>query len=155
MLAPEGVAFVREQSGWRKIEKPRPTEIDSWTHFLHGPDNNPVAADTVVGRPFHIRWAGEPRWQRSHDYLASMSALVSDGKKLFYIFDKGETSTMAVLPNWTLAARDAFNGVVLWERPIKEWEDYLRNFRSGPVHLPRSLVLPGALAQLLRRLFNI
>ena len=141
VLAPEGVAFVRGQSGWRKIEKPRPTEIDSWTHFLHGPDNNPVAADTAVGPPFHMRWAGEPRWQRSHDFLASMSALVSDGKKLFYIYDKGETSTMAVLPNWTLAARDAFNGVVLWERPIKEWEDYLRNFRSGPVHLPRSLVV--------------
>jgi len=141
VLAPEGVAFVKDESGWRKLLKPRPDEIDSWTHFLHGPDNNPVAADTVVGRPFHMRWAGEPRWQRSHDYLASMSALVSDGKKLFYIFDKGETSTMAVLPNWTLAARDAFNGVVLWERPIKKWEDYLHNFRSGPVHLPRSLVV--------------
>ena len=141
VLAPEGVAFVRGQSGWQQIEKPRPTEIDSWTHFLHGPDNNPVAADTVVGRPFHVRWNGEPRWQRSHDFLASMSALVSDGKKLFYIYDKGETSTMAVLPRWTLAARDAFNGVVLWERPIKEWEDYLHSFRSGPVHLPRSLVV--------------
>jgi len=66
VLAPEGVAFVRGQSGWRKIEKPRPAEIDSWTHFLHGPDNNPVAADTVVGRPFHMLWNGEPRWQRSH-----------------------------------------------------------------------------------------
>jgi len=141
VLAPEGVAFVRGQSDWRKIEKPRPTEIDSWTHFLHGPDNNPVAVDTVVGRPFHMCWNGEPRWQRSHDYLASMSALVSDGKKLFYIYDKGEISTMAVLPRWTLAARDAFNGVVLWERPINQWEEYLRNFRSGPVHLPRSLVV--------------
>ena len=66
VLAPEGVAFVRGQRGWRKIEKPRPAEIDSWTHFLHGPDNNPVAADTVVGRPFHMLWNGEPRWQRSH-----------------------------------------------------------------------------------------
>ncbi|MHC4087308.1 MAG: class I SAM-dependent methyltransferase, partial [Planctomycetota bacterium] len=141
VLAPEGIAFVRGQSGWQQIEKPRPTEIDSWTHFLHGPDNNPVAADTVVDRPFHMRWNGEPRWQRSHDFLASMSALVSDGKKLFYIYDKGETSTMAVLPRWTLAARDAFNGVVLWEKPINQWEEYLRNFRSGPVHLPRSLVV--------------
>ncbi|MCP4607776.1 MAG: PQQ-binding-like beta-propeller repeat protein [Planctomycetes bacterium] len=141
VLAPEGIAFVRGQSGWREIEKPRPIEIDSWTHFLHGPDNNPVAADTVVGRPFHMRWNGEPRWQRSHDFLASMSALVSDGKKLFYIYDKGETSTMAVLPRWTLATRDAFNGVVLWEKAINQWEEYLRNFRSGPVHLPRSLVV--------------
>ena len=141
VLAPEGIAFVKGQSGWREIRKPRPAEIDSWTHFLHGPDNNPVAADTVVGRPFHILWNGEPRWQRSHDFLASMSALVSDGEKLFYIYDKGETSTMAVLPRWTLAARDAFNGIVLWERPINPWEEYLRNFRSGPVHLPRSLVV--------------
>ena len=51
------------------------------------------------------------------------------------------TSTMAVLPRWTLAARDAFNGIVLWEKAINQWEEYLRNFRTGPVHLPRSLVV--------------
>jgi outer membrane protein assembly factor BamB len=39
-----------------------------------------------------------------------------------------------------LVARDAFNGVLLWKRPLTRWEDHLRPFRSGPAELPRRLV---------------
>ncbi|KKK99283.1 hypothetical protein LCGC14_2634290, partial [marine sediment metagenome] len=39
VLAPLGVACV----GGKKIVKPWPEEIDEWTHYLHGPDNNAVA----------------------------------------------------------------------------------------------------------------
>ena len=34
---------------WLKITKAWPEQIDEWTHFLHGPDGNPVAQDTIVG----------------------------------------------------------------------------------------------------------
>ncbi len=143
VLAPGGVSYVNSRGRWRKTVKPRPANIDAWTHYLHGPGNNAVAADAVVDRPFHFRWTGGPVWQRSHDFLASMSALVADERRLFYIFDEGETSSMAFPPKWTLAARDAFSGIPLWKRPIGEWEDYLGHFRSGPVHLPRALVVGG------------
>jgi outer membrane protein assembly factor BamB len=143
VLAPGGVSYVRSRGRWRKTVKPRPENIDAWTHYLHGPGNNAVAADSVIDRPFHFRWTGGPVWQRSHDFLASMSALVADERRLYYIFDEGETSSMAFPPKWTLAARDAFSGIVLWKRPIDEWENYLVHFRSGPVHLPRALVVGG------------
>jgi outer membrane protein assembly factor BamB len=62
---------------------------------------------------------------------------------LFYILDRGPIATVAMPPQWTLVARDAFNGVLLWQRPIESWEWHLRGFRSGPTDLPRRLVAVG------------
>ena len=44
---------------------------------------------------------------------------------------------------WVLRGRDAFNGILLWERPIGPWEGDHRRFRSGPTELPRRLVAVG------------
>ncbi|NQT88707.1 PQQ-binding-like beta-propeller repeat protein, partial [bacterium] len=44
---------------------------------------------------------------------------------------------------WRLVACDGFNGTRLWEKPIATWNDHLRHFRSGPLHLPRRLVAVG------------
>ena len=49
-----------------KFTKPVPADIDDWTHFLHGPDNNAVAEDRVAGPPRHIQWCSEPLWGRDH-----------------------------------------------------------------------------------------
>ncbi|MHC4118536.1 MAG: outer membrane protein assembly factor BamB family protein, partial [Planctomycetota bacterium] len=38
---------------------------------------------------------------------------------------------------------DAFNGVLLWKRPISSWAWHKRKFRSGPVQLPRTFVAEG------------
>jgi len=73
VLAPLGVAYI----GGEKIVNPWPNEIDEWTHFLHGADNNAVAKDTVVGPPKRYQWISGPRWARSHDHLSSLSAMVS------------------------------------------------------------------------------
>jgi hypothetical protein len=108
VLAPRGVAII----GDKKLVKPVPSDIADWTHYLHGPDNNAVAKDLRVAPPYQTQWEGGPRWQRSHDYLASLSALVSSQGKLFYIHDEGERSTIALPSRWFLVARDAFRGFV-------------------------------------------
>ena len=110
---------------------------------MHGPDGNAVALDTVVGPPRRLQWVNPPRWSRSHEHLASLSAAVSAGGRLFYILDRGPIASVAMPPKWTLIARDAFNGVQLWQRPIESWEWHLRGFRSGPTDLPRRLVAVG------------
>jgi outer membrane protein assembly factor BamB/ubiquinone/menaquinone biosynthesis C-methylase UbiE len=143
VLRPEGVAYVREGAAWKKIVKPRPETLDEWTHFLHGPDNNAVARDTVVGPPGHFQWICGPRWARSHDHLSTVSAVVSARGRLFFIVDEGLTATVALPPRWALVARDAFNGVLLWKRPIASWEGHLRDFRTGPSDLARRLVAVG------------
>ena len=140
VLAPHGVAYIKQDDGWTKRVKPWPHEIDEWTHFLHGPDNNAVANDTVAGRPYHLQWVGSPKWARNHNYLASVSAVVSAGGRLFKIVDEGPTHSVSLPPKWRLVARDAFSGVVLWKRRIHPWEEHLRTFRSGPPEVKRRLV---------------
>lgn len=139
-LAPDGVAYVKKGDSWTKTVKPRPKDIDEWTHFLHDASNNAVAKDTVVAPPHHLQWVGGPKWARSHDHLASVSAAVSSGGRIFYIVDEGPTASVALPSKWFLVARDAFNGVVLWKRPIGPWEGRLRSFRSGPAEIARRLV---------------
>ena len=143
VLCPGGVAYVGGSEGWAKTVKPRPAEIDEWTHYLHGPDNNAVARDSVVGPPRHFQWISKPRFSRSHDHLASVSAVVSSAGRLFYIVDEGSIAFVAAGPRWRLVARDAFNGVRLWEREISSWEYHLRDFRAGPAEIARRLVAVG------------
>ena len=127
----------------RILRKPWPKAIDEWTHFLHGPDNNAVARDTRVGIPRSIQWVSEPRWGRSHEEMASMSAAVTAKGRIYCIEDEAPLASIRFLGDWKLVARDAFNGTLLWKRPIAPWTDHLRHFRSGPTHLPRSLVAVG------------
>ena len=140
VLAPQGVALTKTDAGWKKTVKPRPKEIDDWTHFLHDPSGNAVAHDTVVGPPQHLQWLGSPRWSRHHDRMASMSALVSAAGRLFYIMDEGSRVSIQMPPKWTLVGRDAFNGTVLWKMPIPTWHSHLWPLKSGPTQLARRLV---------------
>jgi len=139
VLVPGGAAFM----DGKKVVKPWPKDIDQWTHFLHGPDNNAVAKDTKAGMPRSMQWVSEPRWGRTHEELASMSAAVTANGRIFYIVDESPLASIRFLSNWKLVARDAFNGTLLWKKPIKQWNDHLRHFRSGPAHLPRRLVAVG------------
>ena len=126
VLAPLGVAYVKGTDGrWTKTVKPRPKEIDEWTHYLHDASNNAVAHDSVVGPPRQLQWVGDPKWARHHDHMGSLSALVSAGGRLFYIIDEGPKETILLPPLWSLVARDAFSGVVLWKRPIATWCTHL------------------------------
>ncbi len=140
VLCPGGVLCVRQGDAWTATVKPWPEDIGQWTHYLHGPDNNAVTDDRVVGPPRHIQWIGEPRFSRSHDHLASVSAMVSAGGRLFSIVDVGSLAFAAARPRWRLVARDAFSGVRLWQREVAPWEYHLRDFRSGPADLARRLV---------------
>jgi len=140
VMVPGGVAFV----GGKKIVKRWPAEIDDWTHYLHGPDNNAVARDSRIDTPRSIQWVSGPKWGRSHEEMASMSAAVTAKGRMFYIVDEAPLASIRFQGNWKLVARDAFNGTLLWKRPIPQWNDHLRHFRSGPTHLPRRLVAAGA-----------
>lgn len=139
VLVPGGVAMIRG----KKITKPVPSSIDEWTHFLHGADNNAVANDMVVAAPRTIQWVSKPRWARSHEEAASVSAVVSAKGRIFTIIDEAPNVSIRFMADWRLVARDAFNGTLLWKKEIPTWSDHLRHFRAGPTHLPRRLVAVG------------
>jgi len=155
VLAPLGVAYI----GGEKTVKPWPKEIDDWSHFLHDATGNAVAHDRVVAAPKHLQWIGGPLWSRSHEYDSSLCAMVSSRGRLFYIFDEGPTGIVdkRIPDRWTLIARDAFSGVILWKRKIplwgwKAWRTEMENIdwrtmRSQrlnlPLGAPRRLVAVG------------
>ena len=143
VLAPMGVAMIKSGDGWKKTVKPRPGDIDEWTHYLRAPDNNAVARDTRVGPPKHVQWIAFPKFARSHEQLASVSAMVTAAGRIFYMIDEGQRSDIRMPPRWKLVARDAFNGVLLWKRDINKWTDHMRSFRAGPADLAFRLVADG------------
>jgi len=134
------VSLGRAIIGGRVVTKPWPKEMDEWSHYLHGADNNAVANDRLIGAPKHMQWLGGPLWSRSHDRLASTSAIASTRGRNYYIMDEGPVQDATLDARWHLAAIDAFNGLPLWKIPMKSWVSHMRRFRSGPVQIARLLI---------------
>ena len=147
VLSPHGVAYVKQGDRWVKRMKPWPDDIDDWTHYLHDASGNAVARDTRVAPPRHYQWTASPAWSRHHDTVLTTSAMVTAGGRIFAIMDNGPSSEFhdREKPNWSLVARDAFNGVLLWERGLEKWgwQAWGKTFKSRfaqPVQLPKRLV---------------
>jgi len=123
VIAPGGVACVWRNGKWNKTVKPWPGNIDQWSHFLHDASNNAVADDSVVGPPRSLQWVAPPLWLRSHETPSGIQASVTAAGRLFYFFDEGLIGiTDERLPDrWSLVCRDAFNGKLLWKRPLESW----------------------------------
>ena len=107
VLAPNGSAFIQRGGAWKVLKKAWPKELDEWTHWRHGADGNMVSRDTAITPPNGLRWvagpaqdAGGKKWYYDH-------VLVSSNGRNYYVFDN------------SVAARDAFNGRLLWTRDIK------------------------------------
>ncbi|MHC4685652.1 MAG: outer membrane protein assembly factor BamB family protein [Planctomycetota bacterium] len=143
VLVPRGVAYVKHGNTWRKDIKPRPQNVDEWTHFLHDASGNAVAHDAVVGPPRYVQWIAEPRHTRSHEHIPSINALVSADGRIFYIADQAPIASIRGSARWYLIARDAYNGILLWKRSFGPWFPYIINWGQTPRQLQRKLVAVG------------
>ncbi|MBE3098330.1 MAG: PQQ-binding-like beta-propeller repeat protein [Planctomycetes bacterium] len=121
VLCPGGVACIRRVGGpgWTRIQKPRPAEMDDWGHPRHGPDGNAASRDTLVGPPRRIRWVAGP--------MHEVSNIVTAGGRFFY---------------HGVIARDAFNGLPLWDRKLDPTPSRL----GFPASAVKGSVLPVATA---------
>jgi outer membrane protein assembly factor BamB len=157
VLCPHGVALIEIEGnekllssisrspsdradGFVRFTKPWPRDIDQWTHYLHDADNNAVANDTVVGPPKGMQWADYPLWSRGHSTLSGTSSMVSSNGRLFSIEDLAPAVLPTMPGKYTLVARDAFNGIVLWKHPFSDWENVTHHMKGSQVQLPRRLV---------------
>ena len=136
VLAPGGAAYVHGT----KTVKPRPAEIDEWTHHMYDATGIGAGKDTAVSRPRSIQWKAGPEYGRSHENMSSVSVVVSAGGRVFSIMDAGPKASVYLPARWSLAARDAFSGVLLWRIPIERWHARLFPLKSGPVQVTRRLV---------------
>jgi outer membrane protein assembly factor BamB len=143
VLAPNGVAMGKKGGQWTKTVKPKPSGLDDWTHYYYDARGNTVSKDTVIAPPERLQWVGSPRWSRHHDRMSSLSAQVSCNGRMFYIMDEGSRISILLPSKWALIARDAFNGTILWKKPIAKWNTNLWPLKSGPTQLTRRLVAAG------------
>ena len=96
------------------LVKPALEGTDEWTHPYHGPDNNPQSKDRLARKPYLTHFMAEP-W-----YAAMPQMTVIGGGRIFKAFGN-RTSAQ---PQWTvintLLAMSAYNGTILWKRPLPE-----------------------------------
>jgi outer membrane protein assembly factor BamB len=143
VLVPGGVVYRKRGDQWKLSRKPQPKDVDEWTHYLYDASNNAVSKDEAVGPPESLQWVTGPKFSRSHEHLASLSAAVTSGGRVFSIEDHGPIESIAFPAKWLLVARDAYNGLKLWTRELGPWEWHLREFRHGPPQITRRLVAVG------------
>lgn len=140
-----GAAVTAGEQGL-KVEwtKPFPKEMDDWSHWFHGPDNNPVSTDAALKWPFATQWLGLPFHAPQPN-----NTLVSAGR-MFTFTGHGwrgyfETDPEMMEMIQRLLVRSAYNGEILWERKLPD--NYLAH-RSCAVATPEILYMldgPGVL----------
>ena len=108
VLRPKGLAIVGDQT----VEKPVPEGIDEWTHPYHGPDNNPQSNDQLVKGDFRTQFLAVPKFSPMPEQT------VVAGGRIFKAM--GHIAHKANQNEWlnTLLCINAYNGTILWRRPL-------------------------------------
>ncbi len=143
VLRPYGAAVIKRNGKWDVTVKPPLPDTDEWQQHFHGADNNAVAEDAVVGPPRRYQWLGVPEWQRSHLAMPSINCMVSSKGRLFTIEDLASAEHPALPGKHTLVARDAFNGIILWQVAFPDWHPIYTRDKETPVQIQRRLVAVG------------
>jgi outer membrane protein assembly factor BamB len=115
VLRPGGVVVVVTEKGTLlSSKKEQPDGMDDWTHWEHGPDNNPVSTDSVIKAPYMTQWFGEP-------YYSAMPAIttIAGGRNFLAM---GHIAHHEREEKWlnTIYARNGYNGTKLWTRKLPD-----------------------------------
>jgi hypothetical protein len=108
------VKIVDDAQGlWAVFGRPAIAGVDDWTHWFHGPDNNPLSSDKAFTAPQQVGWLAKPYHlprslggrgaARGRVYMATGAGS--------YQGDWAESFT------WELFAFNAYNGRLLWKQP--------------------------------------
>lgn len=138
ILAPGGILCMFRDGQWTKTQKPRPKEMDDWTHPTHGPDGNRVSDDRIVQFPVGLRWQdGVP--MNFNLWAACRGWVIADGRCFTLSTTELENLAPASFGKHKqeeyVTARDAFNGLPLWKVNCKTTNDgkYLNAWNPAPL----------------------
>ena len=137
VLAPLGVARVQHSGAWQTHRKAWPADVDEWSHARYDATGNAVSTDKRVGPPRFLQWEATPRWNRG----VKTSCLVTARGRLFFILD--DSHFAARTPTWSLIARDAANGILLWRHELPSWGGARGGKKVGPAQINRRLIARG------------
>ncbi len=99
---------------WGEITKPTPPGTDVWSHWEHGPDNNPVSSDAVIRAPYLTQWIAGPL------YTSMPGITTAAGGRIFTAL--GHIAHHKREERWlnTILARNGYNGMELWTRKLPD-----------------------------------
>jgi len=97
---------------WAELAKPAPRGTDEWTHWQHGPDNNPLSADRTIKAPYMTQFLAAPK------YSTMPSISVISGGRMFRAAGHMAIHQREERYLNTLYATNAYNGTLLWTREI-------------------------------------
>jgi len=107
---------------WVRYRKPRPREMDAWTHRTYDASGNCVSHDTAIGPLHSLRWLAGPVWPMGTYYQVSNGGSVAAGDRVFHatinVVENVPRTPQERNNSWFLTARNAHNGLLLWTRPI-------------------------------------
>ncbi len=110
VLHPRGKAII----GGEEIVKPAPKGTDDWSHFHHGPDNNPQSTDQVARWPYLTQFLAGPM------FCPMPEISVAAGGKVYRAFGHiSHKANQNALLN-KLICINGYNGTILWERDLRE-----------------------------------
>ncbi|MBD3267405.1 PQQ-binding-like beta-propeller repeat protein, partial [bacterium] len=143
VLAPGGILREKNGATWSKTIKSPNKKTDEWTHYKHDASGNAVSQDRVLGPPQFLQWTAGPGYTRAHEFTPSLTSLVSSGGRIFYVADEGPVESIREPSAWNLIARDAYNGLLMWKKPLPDWFSRLFIWTRIPPQLNRKLVAVG------------
>ena len=100
--------------GGEELIKPETQGVDSWSHPYHGPDNNPQSDDQLARAPYMTRFLAEPL------FCTMPEVTVVAGGRVFKAFGHRAIRSYQNATINALHAFSAYNGTLLWTRPLKE-----------------------------------
>ena len=111
----DGIELWEDASGrWVQFTKPALEGADDWSHWEHGPDNNPVSSDQIIKAPYMTQFLAEPY------YIGMPSVTTAAGGRTFLAIGHIAHHRREWDGLNRIIARNGYNGTVLWERKLPE-----------------------------------
>jgi outer membrane protein assembly factor BamB len=117
--------LAKARIGENVVTKPKPEGMDDWSHPYHGPDNNTQSNDKLVRGEFQTQFMGYPMFSPMPE-----QSVIAGGRIYKAMGNIAHKANQNEMLN-TLLCINAYNGTILWRRPVPEGFMIHRNTMVG------------------------
>ncbi|HBE66847.1 MAG TPA: hypothetical protein DDW52_01730, partial [Planctomycetaceae bacterium] len=116
VLSPGASAYFVDGDRFEQVTKQRPPGMGSWTHQWHDSDGGLTTDDQYIDVPTGLQWLSGPSFAMAGRKNSTQSLVSASGINFYVTQNVLENVGKPEMAQY-LVARDAFNGMVLWQRP--------------------------------------